>query len=621
MKRVYIKALVLVMAFILVFACGCMVVEPEKTNIYINIAIPEGNTDYEYYRGAARRFEEANAEIEYSSTKKGVFVDVIIASSESMKLEKQAYSGLNIYVTNEINGFHPYEWASKNYIIGVDDVFTTEFNDGGELITLKDKIDSSALHSCKDNYSQYCAVPHVSDIVGATYDANAFDRYGYYFADDKQDARAFYSSITQQTYYFTNPTYDVNVKTTNKSAGVDRLYNSVDDGLPTSMYELIALCELIKEEERYPFIASGEDSYKPDYLVQALMTSMLGYEESRAIMDLDGKIRVVTGYTDEPLFPGYPQEFPEIRKPIVTEVELTEETGYYASWALAKYYAEAFLNLSFLMEWWADISYVQNTTSEMAVRNFLYSGYDMALPESLILFESSRWYKDLENSREFDVFNKTYNWEGDNPRRLYWMSMPTMFDGKEKDADSRTTQTIQQVNPSYLVLANNVWDDTIKASVCRDFMRFLCSEDECEYYTLSTGFSKDFKCEVNKESMSNYGEYYASLEEVVYYANKVFYSSDTLTFRKSPEYFAGGKDDVRFFNYLEYLYTDELMGEVVYNRYVNAFDYFRYFKKPNLKFLFEQRLLDKESWIEVYGGYSSIGEYIDSYGNPVKFQK
>ncbi|MBQ3235284.1 MAG: hypothetical protein IJA97_03890, partial [Clostridia bacterium] len=149
--------------------------------------------------------------------------------------------------------------------------------------------------------------------------------------------------------------------------GPDGVAGTMDDGIPSSVIELLALCDYIKSDEfdcgaNYyaPIALSGQyrDSYANSFL-DGIYASLAGEQYQNSVLNFDSqgeKVRVVTGYTDEPLYPGLVSKKYDLvdktgkvtgnvmpKKPIVQEVVITPETGYYTTWMEDKYYAEAAL--------------------------------------------------------------------------------------------------------------------------------------------------------------------------------------------------------------------------------------------------------------------------------------
>ncbi len=620
MKRFSATLLSILIFALSIFGTGCLLVEENWDRVNINIVLCDGTYENVYFLGAAERFESYAESNYYADSYQGVNVDVIMIREDEFQLKNQSFSDYDIYVTTENMGSYPRLWAKDGYVLSLNEVFV-EGSDvvNNSSVSVEEKLHPNALNAYLNDSFEYCAVPHASQIVGLSYDVNSFERNGFYFAEDTTDAYKFYSEIIGEYYYFVNPVKGINPSPTNKTVGVDGVYGTEDDGLPSTVNEFVALCEYIKAQDKYPFISSGKDGYKADYLVQALTTALMGAEEARTCMNLQGKLQVVTGFTSEPLFKGLDSSIGQIYKPIVQTVEVSETCGYYTSWSVAKYYAEAFLELSLKMDWWADNSYNETSSTSQTIYDFIFSGYDQQKQEALMLCESSAWYKILEEEGHINYFNSLYNRQYDNERKIRWMSMPTLLDGTESYASERNRQTYQQVSPTYLVVANQVMKSTAKTEACVDFLKFLCTELECNYYTVATGLRKDFDYDFNLLDLYGYSEYYASLEQEIYYADIVHLSSTSNTFKDKPEYFEGGKKDKRFFYYEKIVYEDEFTEEVVKAIYDTAFEYFAYFRNPSAKECLKNRLYDKSSWNLVYSGYLAPTEYVGQNGKPVIF--
>lgn len=619
MKRIVATILLIMFSFTFLFATACGEEEVYTENVSINIAVQEDSYDILYLNDVAYKFAEKYSQKQYSYQKKGVFVDICLVPKLDFMLDYQEYEEYDIYLTNQTVGHHMYKWANRGWLLSMDDVFYSKTTDEyGIERTLEDRLDEYALEGYKGDNLEYFALPHTSDILGITYDGNSFNRNGFYFAKDTLDAVSFVSKITGETYYFTKPTGENNVETNNKSAGLDGIYNTFDDGLPKTLCEFIVMCEYIKEHDIYPFMVSGSETYKADYLAQALMTSLLGYGQARAYMDMNGEMEIVTGFTNEPLFKNSSLELGEIYKPKTTTINLTEETGYYTSWSLAKYFAEVFMDISVKLDWWADITNSPNKDQFDAMWDFVYSGYDLnSVQQSTMLIETSSWYRELEESLILDRFNKQYNYDGKNERKLLWMALPNSFDG-EKDSKERA---LLQVNPTYFVLANRLWKEPDVAEACRDFLNYISSEEGCASYTQQTGYFKDLDYYLSSSSFYGLDDYYSSLFENVYDARRIYLSSKNLTYRKSPVYFEGGKDDDRWYYARKVLGYDDVANESIYIEFKTIYECFKYVTNTTVKEAFLNRLLSKYDWQYYYGGYLDVKDGVDILGNKIEFKK
>ena len=608
LKKILTFALAIFICFGTTFTASCFNDVSAYNPIKINIVVEEGSKDVRYFYDAISRFQEASKEVSYSLEHTGVEVELVIDCQ--LVITDQRLNGFDIYLADKSRTNRVWEWVKDNHVIDLNDVLMDEnyFEESGVL--LQDKIDLMSQNSIKAGFGDYYAVPFTTELVGLTYDVNEFERGGYFLAKNSVNAKPFESEILNEVYYFVNSSND-STNATNKSAGPDGVYDTYDDGLPSNLFELVVLCEKIKNDDKYPFISAGKDSYRSDYLVQALTTSLLGYEQAKACMELNGQLEVVTGFTSQPLFKGLRGD-KMLYKPTTALVKMTENCGYYASWALARYYAQAFMELSLEMDWWADSSYISERDFDSVTREFIYNGYDQSLQRSLMLVESSDWYNKIDD-KVLERFNKLYNWDGGNERKLRWMSLPTLFDGKENNSELLKEQTFQKVHSSYLVIAENVWSNAYKVQACKDFIRFLSTDQECYNYTLYSGMRRALSYDTDGIDLYIYGDYYGSLSDVMVNAKLVCPSSMNLTTNKSPEYFEGGKKDKRLF----YLKIDDAEEEYI-KTYTSVFEYYQEFYNANSISAFKSTLYDKNNWHKIYGGNEQITEY-EINGTPVRF--
>ena len=73
-------------------------------------------------------------------------------------------------------------------------------------------------------------------------------------------------------------------------------------------------------------------SFNDDVPIRTVRNS----EGARNNYDFNGQSEIVTGYTEESLF-----GLADVKVPETQVVDITEENGYYTTWEVEKYYAEA----------------------------------------------------------------------------------------------------------------------------------------------------------------------------------------------------------------------------------------------------------------------------------------
>ena len=315
------KILALVLCGIIVFACtacsdggglgsGTKVDNSKRT--VVKLYVSGGGYGSKPYEEQAARFREATSEKIYEpgTDKKGAAVEVVVAdSAESIKLD----AGL-LNQGYHIVGGSSYE-KSIDAVVGdqlatnIDAIMRTTIP--GENKTIIDKIPESQrwMYSVKSSTTTnedgrvYYGFPGVQAYGGLTYDKDLFDEKLCYIAkpDATEGIQTYNCTIIRQQVKFTNVE-------ASKSVGPDGIANTEDDGMPSSLYELIALCDKLKVRDKIaPFMLLGDTrfTFYNNYFADALYASLLGAENALAINNFKSdEMEVVVGFTNEPLFPG-----------------------------------------------------------------------------------------------------------------------------------------------------------------------------------------------------------------------------------------------------------------------------------------------------------------------------
>ena len=221
---------------------------------------------------------------------------------------------------------------------------------------------------------------------GLTYDKNCFDEYGFYFlAPDQDEYVDFYCELTDQDVRFADPGSPLFIEATagkgydnwdgwnsNRylSCGPDGIYGTYDDGMPSSLEELVVLCDYMKNNSVTPFVLSGKYPDNHAYCTDGLINSLLGPENMYTMKTFESDaFEIVTGYQKGSQLWGMVST--EI--PTTAVVPVTETSGYYAGWSTARYYTAAFFKLAYEQNWYTDA--VKRDTSHIeAQAEFIFSG-------------------------------------------------------------------------------------------------------------------------------------------------------------------------------------------------------------------------------------------------------
>lgn len=510
--------------------------------VKITIATDGGGLGIEWVQAAGKRFAKIHQNTNWgkgSDGKDKIGVTINVVGEQSVTVGSNSYKQTTaIYDIGQAKPISSY--AASGYILDITDVMTEKFDvrTTGE-VSIADKIDDSA----KSSYTyqnNYYAAPSVEYYPGLAYKANLFANNGYFFASAQNETEAvkFASQILGKDFYFTKSAKLAQV--TGRSCGPDGVFGTDDDGMPSSLYEFIALCEKMKKDGLEPIdFSGGYEIYYSSMLLSALSFNLDGYDNAQANYTFDSdEIEIVTGFTDENLFPGYDGA----KKPITKKIKVTEGTGYYTSWSVSKYYAEAFMKLC------QDKGFFGYSTENMsqreAISNFVFSDTTLKNKTVGMHVDGSFWYNEASLAGYWQTFDSlTANNMGASldPAEFGWMNLPVNFDTSVTEGNGRG-QVLADIWQSKLVINANVKGDPALMKASKAFLQFLCSDAELSAFTSTTTVQKSLNYELSAEdynAMNAYGKKLWNMTRGENTKSKVLYAAaDNAIFNDNRDSFA-----------------------------------------------------------------------------------
>ncbi len=553
-------AVLLILTTAMFAACGGggngeVPIDPSKVTT-IKIVTGGGGLGTNVIENAAKRFEDKFKDKKYAEGKQGVNVEVepvgvMVTISESLLSE-----GYHVIYTSD--GTNTKKAASQGWIMNVDDIIRKNIQADGKSIL--DKIpDLTSWNYCLENVEgtdnadgrEYYSFPAPDYYGGLSYDKDLFDTRGFYVADasKKADDRvsSYPSSILLENYYFT-------AAEECKSVGPNGIKGDEDDGMPSSLYELICLCEYLTEEGISPFLISGQYAYMYiNYFADALCASLSGIENAQAMNSFESdSLNVVTGFTDEDIFPGYSGA----KKPIVETIKIDESCGYYTTMTLEKYYTYVFFQLMDELDpdWYGDVA-DSGTNHTGTQADFIY-GKNQPERQGAFLIECSYWYNESTNADNFLTYKVSYPSEPE--RQLRWMSLPvniaTSVDGTNTSDNSLgvseskkgETPTFCSVTSGYVCVNNSIKDDKEMIDALTDWFTFFYSDEELSKQAVDGGYGMALEYEVNPADYANAPSYIKAFYELRKDANVVYAYADNSVFRNHTGKFQKGGNSTYF---------------------------------------------------------------------------
>ena len=501
--------------------------EEGKTNLVVELK--SGGTGVQWLVDAGQRFSELKANEVYEEGKKGIVILPTPVENPSIKNAESSGSAI-IDVMGQVNIESA---AREGRVIALDDVLTTK-NDTreGQPISPLDKISEEQRSRYMYN-GHYYAGPSCEYYPTVTYDKNLFDEKHTYLAREEyyEEGYELVSEILGTSFYFLPNSGDIKQQEQMKSCGPDGVYGTDDDGLPSSLYELIALCEYLSSEGIAPFNFTGLYKYYSNFLVSALYTSLQGYEGARNNYEFNGESEIVTGYTSEDLFRAGGPKVPTTQK-----MAITEDNGYYTSWEVEKYYAEAFMDLCIAEGWFPAVT--SGDSQKAAMSKFVVG----SKPKIAMHIDGSYWYNEAtEGDNYFEDWEKLNNLTGFEVRDVRAMALPVNISESVKEGEGKV-QALLEMNYGMFVINSSIKDNPGLVRAAKEFLAFLYTDAELSAYTASTSILRSMNYSLLSKDASNvsiYGEKLISAissgrSKVVYFAaeNETF-KANTASFEQS----------------------------------------------------------------------------------------
>lgn len=437
--------------------------------VEVNIANIGGGVGRKWLDEAIVRY---NAEREAEGKSE---VSFAITHKQSIGTATMNTDDYNIYF---IEGAMTKTTIASGMAMDITDIVTSKNRDGK---TIDSKIDGDIKEMLTDNNGNYYALPHYEYYPGFSYNIDLFDANNLYFAQDPSGADEVVTDFG--TGYFINET------NTTKSVGNDGKAGTADDGLPTTLVELLQLCQhMYVDCSIIPFVLSGQYSFYANKMILALWASLAGEASMQSCYDLAGEdLNIVESFSDTPLFDGYDYA----KTPVLSENRtVTQADGYRVHRQVERYYATLFMEIAKKNNWIGEGTAAGSTTHTQAQADLLFGGRFVNNVEQTkygMLIEESYWYNETEDAGNISAFNKTYPGESVN---IGWMSLPTSYDTPVTSEDDAREVVFLDTAASYTFINGNISADAELTEVCKDFVQFLYSDAELSNFTKCTGVGR-----------------------------------------------------------------------------------------------------------------------------------
>ena len=444
-------------------------IDATKTQLYI--ASYAGGNGYKWLDDVEVRFEEMYKDKSFEDGKQGV--QVIIEHSKYITENTVAGAATNDYDLFFVNNVEYYEMAATGIIKDITDLLTSENPFDGKTIAGKF---SDTANAMLEYNGKYYGLPNNGFIDGVSYDADLFNEQKLYFSNQLD---------TNDTTYPGTNKFVTARNATNLSCGPDAVYGTYDDGLPSSYQEFYKLMDRMVKgtsgKKIYPFAFTGVSTQYTNMLMSALARNYVGAKGWSTNFDFTSsgeKVEIVESFKNG--------------KPVVKEVELTEDNAYLIKSSLGLYYASEFCQKVFSNEQYYDPVCASKSSTNLATQErFLKSGWDNASPTPIaMLIDGSYWFNEANMEGIVDRAKK-FDPDGENKiKDVRYMPMPHQYEGTVTPQNEPIPQVLVDTSRSMAVMS--AYTPKEHEEVAELFLQFCYSDAELERAELlNNGISRE----------------------------------------------------------------------------------------------------------------------------------
>ena len=410
------------------------------------------------------RFEEANKDRQFESGKVGVVIDWTPGGQNIEDLSVLGTKEETVFFNQNVN----YITQRAGTFQDISDLVTGS-NPYETDKTIESKLSDDMQDALTALDGNYYVLPHFQAYSGVMYNKNVFDDNMLYFARYEEDYRS--SDPNNAAYGFI---YDDDCE---KSCGPDGVFDTEDDGLPSSVDEFIALVKYIRKTDVVPFAFYGAGYSYQQKLYDALWVNIEGYDGAMAQFTFDSKGKtssIVTGFDGD--------------VPITEDVVITEENAYLVYQQESKYHALRAAEFVFK----DDKNYHEKSMSSSGVdkiQELLLSG------EVAMLLEGTYW---LNEATDANVLGRNPKYKNQDVR---FMPLPVQGYGKVTEGNGKP-RTVMNIHGAYSFINGNTESkygaETLQ--IAKEFLQFCSTDESLQAFTVKSSTTREIKYELSPEN-------------------------------------------------------------------------------------------------------------------------
>lgn len=490
----------------------------DKDKVVLSVQNYYGGYGDEWLRQVIAQFEKDYADFELDG-KKGVVVKIKNTKEFGDDLlDAIQGSSEEVFFTE---GTNYYNYVGSEKFANITDLVTTPLTEHGETKTIEDKM-SADVKNFFNVDGKYYAIPFTEAYYGVQYDIDMFKRYKFYLKGD-QNGRAYQED---GKYVFAILNTDVKSYGPNGKTGViDGVDYSVDDGLPATYEEFYALCAKMKSNNPSitPFLWSGFSGYA-EMLLTSLYADYEGVDNIKLNFSISGTADNIVDRIEDGMA-------------VLKSVDIKPNNGATLYKQAGRYYALEFLYNIITNGYVSSLSFSPSESHTMAQSDFIYGSYkEVQNKERIAMLVEGSWW----NNEAKDVFTSMATLRGDEAlqqnRNFGYMPLPKVSKDQIGEDQTRLLQ-----NDTAIFINGNIQSNE-KLQLCKDFVRYVCSDKWLINFNVTTNSSLLYNYELSDADYNKLSTYGKSLYAFRSSNNLVYPKSKAPIYLSNPTYFSANHD-------------------------------------------------------------------------------
>lgn len=502
-----------------------------KTNI--SVGTYDGGVGRAWLDAAAKRFEQKYATTKFEDDKEGVAVQVNFTDTGETLVNSRMKE--DVYLTEAVDYYY---MQSKGKLAPLTDIVSGDnasLAAYGEEGTIADKLDG-AMKDFLTAKGDYYAIPFYDGFYGIIYDVDMFTLQGWFFDENG------------------------NFTKNHKSAGLDGIEGTYDDGLPQT-YEQFAqlVAKIANSGDITPFVYSNASQ---PYFIELLSNYWANYEGKEKMLlnwYFDGEADIISGFNGD--------------EPVITQTKITAENTSDLQKQPGKYYALQFVKDIVMANEGEHLTRaMDHYEAQYQFISSCLGGADGDVQDGAVamIFDGAWFENEADQKGKFELAMKdeprTFNSveEYKKARNLGFMPIPKVSESQSNK------QTLVSSNDSFCFI--NAGTTGAELEVAKEFVKFLHTEAELAAFTAETSITRPYTYDLGEEA-ANASYFAKTLMQMKQTADIVY------PYSNSAEYVANSSK----YGIRKWAWSTVVSGTEA----TNPFGYFRNNKSKTAKEYFE----------------------------------